>query len=1276
MKPFFTYLKSELLGLFTSVPGTAYLVFQSMLIGCGMYLFSGSPGFNALTPGNVPADGLEIPADIFAALYRLCYVYYALLLPFVMTRLISRPGDHVILDVISRFSGSGRIFGPKLAAGLAFLAVSQALILPAIFYWHLLGRDVNVIGVSALFIGHFIYGIVILAVTIFCSSFTRNRSAALISAELVLFLPHLSNFTIKNGGMIVMRETVRPIPVPVIFENGYMSIDTACAWLALSALLILISYFRLIPARERMRPAAALTLMIAGMVAIMAVRGEVDIAITASSMGAGGAIRAVSLGDRADILAFYFGVVPLIAGFALFARVFPYSLKYPGRKKIVVSTGAWLVIIASLVLVQEFYIRKSNWKIFPGVSEVLPDWAAGLGEKYNAGNRGTRPSENTVNNEVSSVATNILHAGGDYGYLKNFFNKLTDLKAGRKDTVRIVHYGDSLIWGDCYSKTVKMRFQKEFGDGGRGIVPPVQTMSTALHGHINTTSANCFSIASIKHRFVANGRFQAKPDINPLVGFTGEGTFVTMPRSEIRLGVQNGLQKWNRLQVFLRSPGKRNGPARCWVNLDYGSGQDRQSVDLEQGGGAATFHIPAAESVSINFDGPLAEYPIVDAVNVETGKGIAYSTIIRMGIHMSWLCAVPDTNLVGLRTLGPDLVIFQFGINEAASLAGFTGFTEDILRSQMREWLAKIKLLLPETDFLLIGPPERLQSHQGLFVPMKETLAVRKVQREEAARAGMAFFDTYEQLGGEGHMMKLVNSGLAMNDYTHFTYRGGDFAADRFFDELMNSYLNKGGGRRADLTAGEHTGIRFNSISYLYFLAFVVLIGLVLAQKPGLRFAFLIAASYYFYATWKVWPLICLAATTVTDHAAGRLIGRARGRGERGTAFLVLSLVVDLGILFSLKYFDFFSGLTGGGLASAGIKVSTPVLNILMPAGISFYTFQSLSYTIDVWRGKMEPEKNFLRYAHYTSFFTQLLAGPIVKAREFLPALKDAASHFSVTRTHVAAAFFLILTGFVKKTGADWLAGTIVDRVFASPQMFMPLEILTAVYAYGLQIYGDFSGYTDIAIGSAMLLGFNLTENFRRPYASASVSEFWQRWHISLGSWLREYVYIGLGGNRKRVLLNIGVTMFVCGLWHGAAVPFVVWGLYHGFFLILERVIGLNKTSLKANRAARIIRVFITLHIVLFGWILFRSDSWATFTGILSSLAKWTAGAPNVGMLPVILIVAWYALHFTPVGWKERLRRRWTLLPAALQGCIASCITVFLYNAAAVQVKPFIYFQF
>lgn len=1314
-----TFGKTLLGGIRALGVSPAVLVFcivQSLLIGYAFYDRLDTYAFLSLPldTGIVPVPGLEPLRDLFVPVFRVSYLFDFILLPILFTGIAGKLRSNGSYNFINQFFQVGRVIAAQFLVCLTLLGVLLALSLPAVYYWHMVGGSIFTRELALLYGGYSAYGILAAAVTLFTSSLVKNRPAAVLLAIMVLG----SFVAVEFSGMIPALSfagTVRSLPEMMEpFEQGRFSIPAllsmilpALFFLFLSNILLLVRGMK----KSVLIAVASLLFLAAIVGAVIAVNagaipGDLDCAdhknfpahecltleaerqiSTAYNPFAQSADAipvlpehrghplAVSKKDRDDILVLYWAVIPLGLVFFLLVRLIEKSRINSTYKRMIVAPATWLVILLCLALMQGYYFKSQNRRIFPSVRELLPRWAGVVESAIIHDSPLTKKSpEQGGTTPVLKGDPNCIYAGENYRHLQRFYKKLSDLQAHRRNSVHIMHYGDSLIWGDCFSKTMKHRFQKEFGDGGRGIVPPVETMATALKDHVNKTPPGGFTQYAIRHEFRYLGKFYIKPDVNPRIGFTGEGAYARSPLSEIRMEAPAGSAPWKKVRVMVRNPGIT--ASECRVNLDSGGGTESRLVKLGPGGtGIASWELPGADRVTINFIGTTGALPAVDAVDVETGSGVVYSTVVRMGIHMAWMNAIPDQNLVLLRHVNPDLLIFQFGINEAASLGAFPEFTGDELRSQMRQWLTKLRALLPETDILLVGPPERLQTYQGVLAPMKETLTVRQVQREEAERAGIAFFDTYECLGGEGQMLTMANSGLAMKDYTHFTMRGGDMAAEGLYTSLMNVFRKKSERPKIDFHAEEKTAILFNSASFAYFMAAVVMMGLILMRWPVLRFGFLAIASYYFYATWNLWPLACLAATTVTDYSMGRFIQRARERGGRGSVFLAVSLAVNLGILFTLKYFDFFSDLAGKALNAMGWQVSVPILNILLPVGISFYTFQSLSYTIDVWRGNLVPEKNLIKYAHYVSLFTQLLAGPIVKAREFLPGLRDRVSHFLVQREHVSAALFLILSGLVKKAGADWLAGTIVDRVYASPHMFMSLETLTAVYAYGLQIYGDFSGYSDMAIGCAMLLGYNIPVNFRRPYASASVSEFWQRWHITLGSWLRDYLYISLGGNRKRVLLNLGITMFLCGLWHGAAIPFVIWGLYHGMFMIVERVTGLNKKK-TANPFLRGLRIVVTLHAVLFGWIIFRSDSWETFTGILRSLVRFSAGAPNVGVTLIAVMVIFYVLHYTPVAWKERLQKTWAALPATVQGVAASCITLVLFNIAAAEVKPFIYFQF
>ena len=1304
MESFFENIIKESRRLFFSWPGFIYFMLLAILCGYGFYT-----GICSYSSTSLPESAVTPLSGLFNPFLRVCYAYAALFLPAVFTKLIARKEDDAGDDVLYRFFGFTQSFGAKFFAGVMFLSAGFMVSLPAVFYWRMLGGYVDAGGLFLIYTGYYLLALFILALSLFFMLLFKNRIISIGAVVLVLILPgviHMLTGTLLEAqpwspstiaSFMLFFKKGSPSPVAFFYlllstialygisywmfmKDGGVTSKIAAVLLAVSIMIGLgiagagspaLLYKNVDMTGSEPREACSIILMQADQLLNLQSAGALSI------RDAAGSPLIIADKDRRDILVLYFVVFPLLIGFIASVRVIQFSGMTSGRKRIIVAIGTWAVLLICLSMVQDYYVKNQTRKLFPAMREILPRWIGGRELKLD---RKTAPilSEGDVSRDAQvKRGGGLLYADADYRNLRRFFKGLADLQARRRDTVRIVHYGDSLIWGDCYARTMKRLLQKEFGDGGRGIVPPVETPATTLQDHVNKTSPGGFELHLLRRTFRQGGVFYPVPEADPLVGFTGEGAFPRSPRSEIVMEVPAGSEKWRRVRVFVRMPGGMHRAGSLFIiNLDDGNGAISRSLKLgPDGTGIASFDMQPSEKIKINFEGSTGALPSVDGVDMETGSGVVYSTVVRTGIHMAWMNAIPDRFFTPLRDIHPDLLIFQFGINEAASLGSYPEFTKDILRNQIREWLARIKRLLPETDIVLIGPPERLMTYQGYLAPMREAQDVRQVQREEAARAGIAFFDTYESLGGEGQMMKMAGSGLAMNDYTHFTMRGGDVAAEGLFNALMDAYRNKSERPGLDFKIKEKTAILFNTPSYAYFFILVIIISLIIGRRPALRFVFLIAASYYFYSTWNVWPLACLTATTATDYSMALLIKRARDRNARGSVYLAASLLVDLGILFSLKYFDFFSDLAGKAINAMGYQASVPILNILLPVGISFYTFQSLSYTIDVWRGKIQPETSFTAYALYVSMFTQLLAGPIVKAREFLPALKGRADHFPVTREHVTAALFLILAGLVKKTGADWLAGSIVDRVYASPQMFMPLETLAAVYAYGLQIYGDFSGYTDIAIGSAMLLGFNLTPNFRRPYASSSISEFWQRWHISLGSWLRDYVYISLGGNRKRVLFNIGLTMFVCGLWHGAAVPFVLWGLYHGFFMIIERIFGMKRPG-AVNPFLRGLRVFVTLHLVLFGWIIFRSDSWGTFTGILNSLFQLKAGAPNVGIVLVAVMAAFYALHFTPIDWKDRLKSAWAGLPATLQGLIAACVTLFLYHIGIAEVKPFIYFQF
>ncbi|MDP8971273.1 MAG: hypothetical protein M3N52_12425, partial [Actinomycetota bacterium] len=344
----------------------------------------------------------------------------------------------------------------------------------------------------------------------------------------------------------------------------------------------------------------------------------------------------------------------------------------------------------------------------------------------------------------------------------------------------------------------------------------------------------------------------------------------------------------------------------------------------------------------------------------------------------------------------------------------------------------------------------------------------------------------------------------------------------------------------------------FPTIQYAVFFAVVLTVSWLLMPRPVRWKLFVLAASYVFYGAWDWRFTGLLAGSTVLNQAGAEMIARARSaRGRRAALAAVVG--ANLAILGWFKYYGFLVSSALNALRPLGIQPPLPLLEILLPVGISFFTFQALSYVIDVYRGELPPAKP-LDFAVYLSFFPQLVAGPIVRAAEFLPQLRD---RRDPRRVDGARGFWLITGGLFKKVVvANVLATQLVDAVFARPSQHSSLEILVAIYGYAVQIYADFSGYTDIAIGCALLLGFRFPDNFASPYAAVSLQDFWRRWHMTLSRWLRDYLYIPLGGSRGSRLetyRNVLLTMLLGGLWHGAAWTFVVWGGLHGLGLAAEQ---------------------------------------------------------------------------------------------------------------------------
>jgi D-alanyl-lipoteichoic acid acyltransferase DltB (MBOAT superfamily) len=454
--------------------------------------------------------------------------------------------------------------------------------------------------------------------------------------------------------------------------------------------------------------------------------------------------------------------------------------------------------------------------------------------------------------------------------------------------------------------------------------------------------------------------------------------------------------------------------------------------------------------------------------------------------------------------------------------------------------------------------------------------------------------------------------------------------------------------------------------TYAYFAFFSAVLVVFYASPRRWRNTILLAASYFFYISWN-WRFVpLLAGLTVIDYAAAIWIERTGGHRRR--LALLASLAANLGFLGFFKYYNF----TVSTLAAlAGFPEDRWRLAIVLPLGISFHTFQSISYVVDVYRGEQAAVRRFRDYALFISFFPQLVAGPIVRAHQFF---RDLASWTPPSREEVQHGAFLIVLGVAKKLVLADNFAAIADRYF---QGDATVGAWTGVLAFSFQIYFDFSGYTDIAIGSALLLGFHFPVNFRRPYLAVSITDFWRRWHISLSSWLRDYIYVPLGGNRRgawQTYRNLFLTMLLGGLWHGANWTFVVWGGYHGVLLAIERSLGISRTTETGWSLRYAPRCVLTFLIASVGWVFFRAGTLHQAIAILGALFQWPLALTSVE--PALLVLITAALVLAVLEEMRKALDRLRFAPLWATGAIAGVLLFVIELFTTGNQIPFIYFQF
>jgi len=463
----------------------------------------------------------------------------------------------------------------------------------------------------------------------------------------------------------------------------------------------------------------------------------------------------------------------------------------------------------------------------------------------------------------------------------------------------------------------------------------------------------------------------------------------------------------------------------------------------------------------------------------------------------------------------------------------------------------------------------------------------------------------------------------------------------------------------------------FPTIEFAVFFVPVLVLSWALMPRPWAWKPFILAASYVFYAAANPRFCLLLAGVTLGNQAGAVLIERSTSE-RRKSVICGVVVALDLLVLGVFKYYGFFAQDVDDLLSKAGLGLGLPLTAIALPVGLSFFTFQAISYTVDVRRG-LCARGSTIDVALYLSFFPHLVAGPIVRAREFLPQLASPRDPQDVA---LGSGVFLIGLGLVKKVIlADLIARKLVDPVYAVPESFGAADTLLALYGYAAQIYCDFSGYTDIAIGLALLMGFVFPRNFDRPYSAQSFSEFWRRWHMTLSRYLRDFLYIPLGGNRgggRRTIRNLMITMVLGGLWHGAAWGFVLWGTAHGAALAAERLL-----RGRVPAPPRWLRWVLVFHGVVFAWVLFRAPDLGTAGAVLGRLGDFTTPATLFAPAVVLAVVLAIGLQLLPERPVVALRHRLEALnpPALAAGLIVTIIVVGA-TVPGGAVPPFIYFQF
>ena len=910
---------------------------------------------------------------------------------------------------------------------------------------------------------------------------------------------------------------------------------------------------------------------------------------------------------------------------------------------------------------------------------------------------------------------------GNRSMLSAFFDSLS--MSGNQ--IRIMYYGDSQIEGDRITSYLRAHLRLEYGGTGPGLFQPL--MPVMYTKTLNVQSSSNWK----RYNFLSfSGGEGVTSELGPfmtLCRFTDNGvTFADEEKAWVSISpsvfADTAASEYEYLRILY---GHSPEGARIRV---FGDNilLFTDTLRTVKGVNETEYYLGGPREVRIEFSGKAS--PDIYGISIESKTGLIVDNLPQRGSAGLEFTMVERQNLkASYSILDPDLFILHYGLNVVKNLSSDYSYFEKGLVRQ----LELIKELCPGVPVLVISLNDMAFQDDDTLKSYSNIRFVREAQSRAAKRAGALFWDSYNSMGGEGSIVKWASakSPLAQTDYVHFTNPGADTISKMLLgnmfsqgdesraDTLIAPFLNadtikitEPPEERPDSSRGNGNIMTMieRVLSYnpdqpfifttpAFWIFFLITLGgyVFVYRRLALRSIYLFLISLYFYFKTGGLFLILLLLVTLIDYTLGILIFRS---GKKSTArfWLILSLVSNLGLLAYFKYAEFITETINSvagtdfrvfdllsSLSNSVLGTSFDTSYIILPVGISFFTFQSLSYTIDIFRKRMVPVRNIMDFGFYVSFFPHLVAGPIVRASVFMPQIY---SKYSLTQREFSHSVFMIVKGLIKKIViSNFIAVNFIDRIFDSPALYSGFENLMAVYGYGLQIYCDFSGYTDIAIGVALILGFRLPINFNSPYKASSITDFWKRWHISLSQWLKDYLYISLGGNRKgrvRTWLNLFITMLLGGLWHGAALRFVIWGGLHGAALAINKIWrSLTGNSGDKSKLLKLAGIILTFNVVSFCWIFFRAENMENVRIMLLQIFNnFSPGlytdvyAAYAGVF--IVILTGYMLHFIPENFKESYRALFIRIPLAAQMVFLLLFALFLWQMRSTEMMPFIYFRF